>query len=58
MKKHTDKLDFLVSTWVTFDLKNELYQIAYREKTSVSDIARRLLEKGVSDYKEVSVNGN
>lgn len=58
MKKHNERLDFNVSTWVSLDLKNRLYEIADRENTTVSNITRRLLEKAVSEYEEVYYYGN
>lgn len=57
-KKHNERLDFLVSTWVSFDTKRLLHEIAYNEQTTVSEIARRFLEKGISEYKEANDNGN
>ena len=58
MKKHNERLDFNVSTWVSLDLKNRLYEIADRENTTVSNITRRLLEKAVSEYEEEYYYGN
>lgn len=58
MKRHNERKDFLVSAWVSFDLKKKIYEIAAHENTTVSDIARRCLEKGVSEYEEVKGNGN
>jgi hypothetical protein len=58
MANHKERLDFNVSTWVSLDVKKKLYEIADHEKTTVSKIARRFLEKGVSEYKEVNEYGN
>ena len=58
MANNKERLDFNVSTWVSLDVKKRLYEIAAREKTSVSDITRRFLEKGLSEYEEVNDYGN
>jgi hypothetical protein len=58
MASDKERLDFNVSTWVSLDVKKRLYEIAELENTTVSKIARRFLEKGVSEYKEVIDNGN
>ena len=58
MKKHNERLDFNVSTWVSLELKNKLYEMAERENTTVSNIARTLLEKGLGEYEEVNNYGN
>lgn len=47
-----------VSAAVSVGLKYELCKMANREKTTVSEIVRRLLEKSVSEYKGVNANGN
>lgn len=57
MKKHNERLDFTVSACVSYDVKKRLYEIADRENTTISDIARVFLEKGVSEYKEGNGNG-
>lgn len=53
MKKHNERLDYTVSACLSFDIKKRLYEIAELEKTTVSDVTRKLLEKAVSEYKEV-----
>lgn len=58
MKNNKGRLDFNVSTWVSFDTKKRLYEIAELEKTTVSDITRRLLEKAVNEYEEENEDGN
>ena len=57
-KSFRERNDYPVGTWVSLDLKSELYKIAHRENTSMSDLVRRLLEKAVSEYKEVNDYGN
>lgn len=53
MKKHNERFDYNVGAWVSFDTKKKLYEIAELEKTSVSDLVRRLLEKALHEYEEV-----
>jgi hypothetical protein len=55
---HRSRLDFNVSTWVSLEVKQKLYEIAELENTTVSNITRRFLEEAVSAYKEVTNNGN
>lgn len=42
--------DFNVSTWVTYDVKKKLYELANRNKVTVSHIVREIIEKGVDEY--------
>ena len=58
MKNYNERFDYNVSTWVSLDLKNKLYEIAEQENTSISNIVRLLLEKCVNEYMGVNVNGN
>ena len=51
-------LYYVVSAAVSRDVKSKLYEIAYRENTTVSELARRLLEKAVKEYEEVNDYGN
>lgn len=57
-KDFRDRNDYPVGTWVSLELKSELYKMAHRENTSMSELVRRLLEKAVSEYKEDDTNGN
>lgn len=52
MKKHDERKDFPISTWVSFDTKNKLYKIAEDGDTTVSEVVRRLLEKAIMEYME------
>jgi predicted DNA-binding protein len=42
---------------ITVDTKKRLYEIAESENTTVSEIARRFIEKGINEYKEDKNNG-
>ena len=45
-RKSLDKrLDFNISTWVSREVKEKLYEIAERENTTVANVARSILEK-------------
>lgn len=52
MKKHDERKDFPVSTWVSFDTKNKLYKMAKDADITVSEVVRRLLEKAIAEYME------
>ena len=51
-KKINERLDYNVSTCVSFDLKNKLYRIANDANTTVSEVVRRILEKAIAEYME------
>lgn len=44
------RYEFNVSTWVTFDTKSKLYEIAFNENRTVADVVRKFIEKGVDEY--------
>ncbi len=50
MKPLRKRKEHIVSTWVDYDTKDALYKIAYHEGTSVANVARNLIEKGVKEY--------
>ena len=43
-------LEFNVSTWVSFDVKQKIYEIAHQNNTTVSSVVRAIIEKGVNEY--------
>ena len=52
MKKQNERLDFPVSTWVSFDVKNKIYKMANDANITVSEVIRRVLEKAIAEYME------
>jgi predicted DNA-binding protein len=46
------KKDCHIQSMVNIEIKKRLYEIAIREKTTISDIVRKLVEKGIEDYEE------
>ena len=54
MKKYDEKVYFTVSAMVTYKTKKKLYEIAHLEKTTVSELTRRFIEKCLCEYEEVN----
>ena len=48
--KQSQGYDYNVSTWVNYDVKKKLYEIAERENRTISNIVREIIEKGVVGY--------
>lgn len=48
--KLKERNDFMVNTFVSYNVMRDLYEIAEKEKVTLSRVIRKLIEKGVSEY--------
>ena len=52
-----EHFDFNVSTWVSLSVKQKLYEIAEQENSTIAEVVRNIIVKGLENYKEVNGNG-
>lgn len=50
MKKLKQTYDYNVSTWVTYEVKKRLYEIAEAKDVTMGTLVREIIEKGIGEY--------